>query len=48
MVKPISDYENKYNQIDLAAVETSRIENRILEYRWKAVEYQVARGKAAQ
>lgn len=48
MVRPISDYENQYNQINSAAVETSRMQRRILERRQKAVEQLVAKGKAEQ
>jgi len=48
MVRPVSDYENRYNQINAAAVESSRMHRRILERRQKAVEDQVAKGKAEQ
>ena len=37
MVRPVSDYENRYNQINAAAVESSRMHRRILERRQKAV-----------
>lgn len=48
MVRPISDYENRYNQVNAAAVETSRMHRRILERRQKAIEDQFAKGKAEQ
>ena len=48
MVRPVSDYENQYNQVNAAAVETSRMHRRILERRQKAVEDQFAKGKAEQ
>lgn len=48
MVRPVSDYENQYNRRNAAAVETSRMHRRILERRQKAVEDQVAKGKAKQ
>lgn len=48
MVRPVSDYENQYNRRNAAAVETSRMHRRILERRQKAVEDQVAKGKAEQ
>lgn len=48
MVKPVSDYENQYNRVHAAEVETSHMRKRILERRQKAVEDQVAEGKATQ
>ena len=48
MVKPVSDYENQYNRVNAAAVETSRMHKRILERRQKAIEEQFAKGKAEQ
>lgn len=48
MVKPVSDYENQYNHIHAAEVETSRMHKRILERRQKTVEDLVAKGKATQ
>ena len=48
MVKPVSDYENRYNHVHAAEVETSHMRKRILERRQKAVEDQVAKGKASQ
>ena len=48
MVKPISNYENKYNILNAAAVEASRMHRRILERRQKAVEDLFAKGKADQ
>lgn len=48
MVRPVSDYENQYNHIHAAEVETSHMRKRILERRQKAVEDQVAKGKATQ
>ena len=48
MTKPVSDYENNYNHVNAAAVETSHMHRRILERRQKAVEDQFAKGKATQ
>ena len=48
VVKPISDYENRYNKENAASVETSRMNKRILERRQRAVEEQVAKGKAQE
>ena len=48
MVKPNSDYENRYNKENAASVETSRMNKRILERRQRAVEEQVAKGKAQE
>jgi len=48
VVKPVSDYENRYNREHAAEVETSHMRKRILERRQKAVEDQVAKGKATQ
>ena len=48
MVKPVSDYENQYNHIHAAEVETSRMHKRILERRQKTVEDQVSKGKATK
>lgn len=46
MLKPINTYENKYNRINAPTVETSKMKKRILERRQKAIEEQVAKGKA--
>ena len=46
VVRPVSDYENQYNRINAAAVETSRMHRRILERRQKAIEEQFSKGKA--
>lgn len=48
MVKPVSDYENQYNRVHAAEVETSHMRKRILERRQKTVEDHVAKGKATQ
>lgn len=48
MVKPVSDYENQYNHVHAAEVETSRMHKRILERRQKTVEDQVSKGKATK
>ena len=48
MVRPVSDYENQYNQVNAAAVETSRMHRRILERRQKSIEDQFAKGKVEQ
>lgn len=46
MVRPVSDYEIEYNRRNAAVVEGSRMHKRILERRQKALEEQVAKGKA--
>lgn len=46
MVRPLYEYESDYNRRNAAAVETSRMKKRILERRQKAIEDQVAKGKA--
>lgn len=46
MLKPVNDYEYQYNQRNSALVESSRMRRRVLERRQKAVEDQVAKGKA--
>jgi hypothetical protein len=47
-VSPLSTYESRYNREHAAAVETSRMHMRILERRQKAIEEQIAKGKAEQ
>ena len=47
-VKPLGDYENRYNQMNAAAVETSRMYRRALERRQTAIVDQFAKGKAEQ
>ncbi len=46
MLKPINEYEYQYNQRNAALVEGSKMQKRVLERRQKAVEDQVAKGKA--
>ncbi len=46
MVRPVSDFEIEYNRQNAAAVEGSRMHRRILERKQKALEEQVAKGKA--
>lgn len=46
LVKPVSDYEIQYNREHAACVEGSRMHKRILERKQKAIEEQVAKGKA--
>lgn len=46
MLKPVNAYELQYNQRNAARVEGSKMRKRILEKRQKAVEDQVAKGKA--
>ena len=46
MLKPVNAYEQQYNQRNAAKVEGSKMRKRILEKRQKAVEDQVAKGKA--
>lgn len=46
MLKPINEYEFQYNQRNAALVESSRMQKRVLERRQKALEDQVAKGKA--
>lgn len=48
VVKPVSEYENRYNTVNAAAVEASRMQRRILERRQKSVEDQAAKGTAGQ
>ena len=48
VVRPISDYENRHNQMNAAAVEMSKMRKRILERKQKAVEEQFSKGKAEQ
>ena len=45
---PLDIYELQYNQRNAARVESSKMQRRILERRQKAVEEQVAKGKAEQ
>lgn len=46
MLNPINEYEFQYNQRNAGAVEASKMQKRILEKRQKAIEDQVAKGKA--
>ena len=46
MLKPINEYELQYNQRNAALVESSKMQKRVLERRQKALEDQVAKGKA--
>lgn len=46
MLKPINEYEFQYNQRNAALVESSKMQKRVLERRQKALEDQVAKGKA--
>lgn len=46
MLKPINEYEFQYNQRNAALVESSKMHKRVLERRQKALEDQVAKGKA--
>lgn len=48
MVKPLNDYEIRYNRDHAAEVETSRMEKRILTRKQKAIEDQISKGKATQ
>ena len=48
MLKPINNYETEYNLQHAAAVETSKMQRRILERKQKAIEDQVSKGKAEQ
>lgn len=48
MLRPVNEYEIKYNKENAALVEGSRMQKRILERRQKAVEDQMAKGKAQQ
>ncbi len=46
MVRPVSDYENRYNKEHAAEVETSVMTGRALQRRQKALEDLIAKGKA--
>ncbi len=46
MLKPLNEYEFQYNQRNAALVERSKMQKRVLERRQKALEDQVAKGKA--
>ena len=46
MLKPLNTYEIQYNKENSARVENSRMRKRVLERRQKAIEDQVAKGKA--
>lgn len=46
IVKPIDEYEKRYNLQHAGRVEASKMQKRVLERRQKAVEEQVAKGKA--
>ena len=46
MLKPVNEYEKQYNQQAAARIESSKMRKRILEKRQKAIEDQVAKGKA--
>ncbi len=48
VARPVSDYENRYNQMHAAEVETGKMRRRILERRQKSIEDQVVKGKATQ
>ena len=48
MLRPINEYETDYNRENAGRVETSRMQKRILERRQKAIEDQMAKGKATQ
>ena len=48
VVGPVSNYENRYNQMNAAAVETSRMGKRVLERRQKAIEDQFTKGKVGR
>ena len=46
MLRPLNSYELQYNQRNAAAMESSKMRRRVLERRQKAIEEQVAKGKA--
>ena len=46
MLRPLNNYELQYNQRNAAAMESSKMRRRVLERRQKAIEEQVAKGKA--
>ena len=46
MLRPINEYEVNQNQMNAAAIESSRMRRRVLERRQKAVEDMVSKGKA--
>lgn len=46
--RPLSRFEIKYNQVNAAAVETSKMERRILERRQKTIVDKMAKGNADQ
>jgi len=46
--KPLNEFEAEYNRQNAAALESSRMRKRILERRQKALEEQMAKGKAEQ
>lgn len=48
MLRPINEYETEYNRDNAGRVETSKMQKRILERRQKAIEDQMAKGKATQ
>lgn len=48
MLKPLNDYEFQYNCRNASLVEGSKMQKRILERRQKAIEDQMAKGKAQQ
>ena len=48
MLKPINKFEVQYNLRNAALVESSKIQKRILERKQKAIEDQIAKGKAQQ
>ena len=48
MLRPINEYETDYNRDNAGRVETSKMQKRILERRQKAIEDQMAKGKATQ
>ena len=48
MLKPVNNYEIQYNRKNSGRVESSRMQKRILERRQKAIEEQMAKGKATQ
>ena len=47
-IRPVSDHENRENQVNAAAIESSRMQRRVLERRLKAKEEQLAKGNIKQ
>ena len=44
MIKPVSDYENRENQLNAALIESNKMQKRVLERRLKTKEEQLAKG----